>query len=280
MEILGGISETALRLSAFAGIFAAMAVLELLIPRRKPGQPRARRWFTNLAIVGIDSLLVRLMALFVIPLAAVSTALWAEARGWGLLNAAAWPSWLEFALAILLLDLALYAQHVASHKAPLLWRLHRVHHADRDFDVTTGIRFHPIEIGLSMLWKMLVVLALGAPAAAVVLFEVILNGCSMFNHSNIALPGWLDRFLRAFIVTPDMHRVHHSVHRDEHDRNFGFNLSIWDRLFRTYTAQPREGHPGMRLGLKAWQNAGPTQLGWSLALPFRGARARDSEKAQ
>lgn len=280
MEIFGGMNETTLRLSVFAGIFAAMAVLELLIPKRKLGQSRARRWFTNISIAGVGSVVVRLLALFVIPLAAVAAAMWAQREGWGLFNATDWPIWVEITIALLVLDLAIYGQHVASHKVPALWRLHRVHHADRDIDVTTGIRFHPIEIGLSMLWKILVVAALGAAPVAVVLFEVILNGCSMFNHSNIALPGPLDRALRAILVTPDMHRVHHSVERSEHDTNFGFNLSLWDRLFRTYTAQPREGHLGMTLGLKAWQDQRPTGLGWSLALPFRGRRARASDEAQ
>lgn len=274
MELFGGISETTLRFGAFAAIFAVMAVLEILIPKRRRQHSRWRRWFTNLAIVGVDSIVVRLMALFVIPLAAVAAALWAEAVGWGLFNWIAWPAWIEIAIAVIVLDLAIYGQHVASHKVPVLWRLHKVHHADVDIDLTTGIRFHPIEIALSMLWKIVVVLALGAAPVAVVLFEVLLNGTSMFNHSNIDLPRGLDRLLRRLIVTPDMHRVHHSVYRREHDTNFGFNLSVWDFLFRTYTDQPRDGHQGMTIGLPDHQDNQPTLLGWSLILPFSESSGR------
>ena len=274
MELFGSISETALRLSVFLGVFAVMAVLELLLPRRKPNAAKPHRWFTNIAIGGIDSLIVRLMAMLVIPLAAVAAALWAEAQGWGLFNMTGLPAWLEILAAIMLLDLAIYGQHVASHKIPVLWRLHKVHHTDIDFDVTTAIRFHPVEIALSMLWKIVVVVLLGAAPVVVVLFEVILNGCAMFNHSNLRLPAALDRLLRSVIVTPDMHRVHHSIHRDEHDTNYGFNLSVWDRLFATYTAQPRDGHVDMTIGLSPHQNDQPTKLIWSLALPFRARRKR------
>ncbi len=165
-------------------------------------------------------------------------------------------------------------QHLVSHKVPIFWRLHKVHHADRDIDVTTAVRFHPVEIALSMVWKIAVVIPLGASPFAVFLFEVILNACAMFNHANIALPGWLDRIVRLFIVTPDMHRVHHSVLRREHDSNYGFNLSLWDRVFRTYTAQPEAGHQGMTLGLTPYQSEDPLRFGWSLALPFRRTRRR------
>ena len=199
---LGNLSDTAIRLSAFIGIFVAMAALELLIPKRRLQHSKGQRWFTNISIGGIDSLIVRFMALIVIPLSAVAAALWAESAGWGLLNWLGFPYWLNFVIALVVLDLAIYGQHVASHKIPMFWLLHRVHHSDVDFDVTTAIRFHPIEIALSMLWKIVVVLAIGAPAAAVVVFEIILNGCAMFNHSNIDLPKWLDRFLRLFLVTP------------------------------------------------------------------------------
>ena len=178
------------------------------------------------------------MAMLAVPVAAVAAAFFAQEHGLGLLNQVAWPDWLKLVIALLVLDLAIWAQHLVSHKVPLFWRLHRVHHADRDIDVTTAVRFHPIEIALSMLWKIVVVVPLGASPFAVFLFEVILNACAMFNHANIALPSWLDRALRLFIVTPDMHRVHHSVLRSEHDRNYGFNLSLWDRLFRTYLAEP------------------------------------------
>jgi sterol desaturase/sphingolipid hydroxylase (fatty acid hydroxylase superfamily) len=173
-------------------------------------------------------------------------------------------------IALLALDLAIWVQHLASHKVPIFWRLHQVHHADRDIDVTTAVRFHPVEIALSMLWKIAVVIPLGASPFAVFLFEVILNACAMFNHANIALPPWLERIVRLFIVTPDMHRVHHSVERREHDSNYGFNLSLWDRLFATYTAQPEGGHRGMTIGLSQYRSDGPTRLIWSLAVPFRG----------
>ncbi len=274
MESFGTIGETGLRLGAFIGIFAIMALLELLVPKRQLGHSKPRRWFTNLAIVGIDGAVVRLMAALVVPLTAVAAALWAESSGWGLFNAFDWPLWLEFVIAVILLDLAIYGQHVASHRIPVLWRLHKMHHADVDFDVTTALRFHPVEIALSMLWKIVVVITLGAAPAAVVLFEVILNGCAMFNHANISLPAWLDRSLRMVLVTPDFHRVHHSVYAREHNTNYGFNLSVWDRMFRTYTAQPEDGHTGMTIGLKEYQSEDPTRLAWSLALPFRGQARR------
>ena len=264
-----GISETTLRLSVFLGIFVILALLELAIPRRKARQTKPRRWLTNLSIAGIDSVVVRLMALLAVPVAAVAAAAWAQANGWGLLNWLDVPAWIALPLAIIVLDLAIYGQHVASHKIPLFWRLHKVHHTDVEFDVTTAVRFHPIEIALSMLWKIIVVLALGASPWAVVLFEVILNGCAMFNHANITLPQWLDRIVRLVLVTPDMHRVHHSVYRSEHDMNYGFNLSIWDRLFGTYKAQPHDGHVEMVIGQKSHLNENPTKLGWSLRLPFR-----------
>ena len=186
----------------------------------------------------------------------------------GLLNQVDWPYWLKVLIALLVLDLAIWFQHLVSHKVPIFWRLHQVHHADRDIDVTTAVRFHPVEIALSMLWKIAIVVPLGASPFAVFLFEVILNACAMFNHANIALPAWLDRGLRIFIVTPDMHRVHHSVLRSEHDRNFGFNLSLWDRLFRTYRAEPEAGQQGMTIGLTPYQSEAPTRFGWSLLLPF------------
>jgi sterol desaturase/sphingolipid hydroxylase (fatty acid hydroxylase superfamily) len=191
-----------------------------------------------------------------------------------------WPDWIKILIALVMLDLAIWAQHLASHKIPVLWRLHQVHHADRDIDVTTAIRFHPVEIGLSMLWKMAVVIPLGASPLAVFLFEVILNGCAMFNHANIGLPRLLDWVLRLAIVTPDMHRVHHSVLRPEHDSNYGFNLSVWDRLFGTYTAQPKDGHLGMRIGLNPYQTTAPTHFGWSLWLPFQIHQAAPNRAAE
>jgi sterol desaturase/sphingolipid hydroxylase (fatty acid hydroxylase superfamily) len=264
-----GLAETELRLAAFIAVFAALGLLELIIPKRRLVARKARRWATNLAIVALDSLLVRLMANLAVPIAAVAAAVYATSAGIGLFNWLSWPDLLVTVLAILVLDFAVWAQHWLSHKIPLLWRLHQVHHADLDIDVTTAIRFHPIEIGLSMLWKIVWVLALGLPVHAVLLFEIILNGGAMFNHANIDLPRWLDGLLRSVIVTPDMHRVHHSVLRREHDSNYGFNLSIWDRLFGTYTAQPEQGHQGMTIGLESYQTQEPTKLVWSLLLPAK-----------
>jgi sterol desaturase/sphingolipid hydroxylase (fatty acid hydroxylase superfamily) len=278
MDSLNSIGEVPLRLAAFAGIFAVMALLELALPRRVPGQGKGARWFTNLTIAGIDSLVVRAMAMLAAPVAAVAAAAWAQTQGWGVLNWLDWPGWFKIVMAMIALDLAIYGQHVASHKIPLIWRLHKVHHTDVDFDVTTALRFHPVEIALSMLWKICVVLALGASPWAVVLFEVTLNGCAMFNHANLALPLWLDRVVRLFIVTPDMHRVHHSIHRSEHDSNYGFNLSIWDRLFRTYTAQPRDGHLDMIIGQKNHLNENPKKLLWCLMLPFRETKRPSDQK--
>lgn len=274
MEILPGISEPVLRFSVFAGILIAMALIELAIPRRKLSAPKARRWLTNFSIVALDTAVVRLMGALAVPLVAVAAAVYAEQKGWGLFNAVDWPVWAEVVLTLLALDLAIWFQHLVSHKVPIFWRLHQVHHADVDVDVSTAIRFHPIEIALSMLWKIVLVFVLGPSAVAVVLFEVILNGCAMFNHANIALPPWLDRVLRLFIVTPDMHRVHHSVIRREHDSNYGFNLSIWDRLFGTYTHEPEKGHDGMTIGLSNYQSSSPTSLLWCLALPFRRPSGR------
>jgi len=276
MDNIFGPHDTLLRLSAFVSIFVAMALIELALPKRRLIVSKSRRWLTNLGIGATASALLRLMAALAVPVAAVAAAFYAQAHGIGLLNAVGWPEWAKVAVALVVLDLAIWAQHLASHKIPLLWRLHKVHHADRDIDVTTAVRFHPIEIALSMLWKIAVVVPLGASPLAVFLFEVILNGCAMFNHANIDLPPWLDRLLRQVLVTPDMHRVHHSVLRREHDTNYGFNLSVWDRLFRTYTAQPEGGHQGMRIGLTPYQSEAPTRFGWSLWLPFLGEHTRDA----
>jgi len=258
--------EAWIRLLAFAAIFAAMAYWEVRAPRRDPELGRATRWPANLGLLVIDGLLVRLL----IPTAAVGIALLGEARGWGLLNNLDLPVWLAVILAVILLDLAIYLQHVLFHAVPAFWRLHRVHHSDMEFDLTTAVRFHPVEILLSMLIKMGLVAALGAPALAVMLFEVILNGMAMFNHGNVYLPWEWDNKLRRMIVTPDMHRVHHSVHRDETNSNFGFNLSVWDRLFGTYRDQPIDGHTGMRIGLNDYRNE--RELGFTglLLQPFRG----------
>lgn len=265
-------SELLIRLGFFVGAFVVMAAAETLWPRRHLVLGRMKRWPTNLGIIVLGSLLVRLLAslatLLAVPLIAVAAAVFAARNGWGLLNLVAWPSWLEDALAFVVLDFAIWLQHLLAHRIPILWRLHRMHHADRDIDVTTALRFHPLEIGLSMLYKVVWVLVLGAPADAVIAFEVILNALAMFNHANVALPARAEPFLRALLVTPDMHRVHHSVRASEHHANFGFNLSIWDRLFATYVAQPRDGHAGMTIGLPEFQTATPAHLGWCLALPF------------
>jgi sterol desaturase/sphingolipid hydroxylase (fatty acid hydroxylase superfamily) len=247
-----------------------MGVGEALLPRRDRVASQGRRWFTNLFIAGIDTAVLRI----IFPVAAVGFAVWAQAKGYGLFNVTGLPPLLEGLIAFLALDFAIYVQHVASHKIQVLWRLHQVHHADPDIDVSTGIRFHPVEILLSMGYKLIVVTALGAPPAAVFAFEVVLNGGALFNHANLKLPLWLDRILRLLIVTPDMHRVHHSVIWRETDSNYGFNLSIWDRMFGTYVAQPKEGHEGMTIGLKQHGREQPVRLGWSLLIPFRGVARR------
>ncbi|MCJ7871665.1 sterol desaturase family protein [Phaeobacter sp. J2-8] len=258
--------ETTLRLGIFAGLFLLFAALEVLAPRRARRNPRARRWLTNWGMTLANSVLLRAMAIG-LPLLAVGAAVDATAQEWGLFNRLGWPIWIEFLLAILALDFAIWLQHLITHKVPVLWRLHRVHHADTDLDVTTAIRFHPVEIALSMGLKIGLVYLLGPSAIAVIVFEILLNGTAMFNHANIRLPLSLDAVLRRVLVTPDMHRVHHSIHRHEHDSNYGFALSIWDHLFRTYRAQPEAGHDTMTIGLE-WQDARPTKLGWSLWLPF------------
>jgi sterol desaturase/sphingolipid hydroxylase (fatty acid hydroxylase superfamily) len=259
-------NEAIIRLSVFLGLFALFALAETLAPRRLRRAPRGRRWLTNWGISLLNTVLLRLMA-FGLPLLAVGAAIDASANGWGLFNRLGWPFWPETVLAILIFDLAIWAQHLVTHKVPVLWRLHRVHHADRDMDVTTAIRFHPVEIALSMLLKIGLVYLLGPSALAIILFEILLNGTAMFNHANIRLPLGLDRVLRTVLVTPDMHRVHHSVHRHEHDSNYGFALSIWDRVFGTYIPQPAAGHDAMEVGLQ-WQDDRPSRLGWSLSLPF------------
>lgn len=259
-------NEAAIRLAIFLGLFAVLATLEAWAPRRQRSQPRRARWITNWSVTLLNTVTLRLMA-FALPLLAVGAALDAETQGWGLFNILNLPVWLEILCAVLILDFAIWLQHLVTHKVPLLWRLHRVHHADVDMDVTTAIRFHPVEIALSMVLKIGLVYLLGPAAIAVVIFEVLLNGTAMFNHSNLALPKGLDALVRRILVTPDMHRVHHSVHRHEHDSNYGFALSIWDRLFGTYIAQPEEGHDGMRVGLE-WQDERPAKLAWTLALPF------------
>jgi sterol desaturase/sphingolipid hydroxylase (fatty acid hydroxylase superfamily) len=259
-------NETTIRLSIFLGLFALFAALEWAAPRRRRRHGRARL-ATNAAIMLLGAVLLRVIAL-ALPLLAVGAALDAERMGWGLFNTLDWNPWVEGLLAVLILDLAIWVQHLLTHKIPLFWRFHRVHHADGDFDVTTAIRFHPIEIAASMLLKITLVYLLGPAAVAVIVFEVLLNGTALFNHANLALPIWADRLVRMVLVTPDMHRVHHSVDRAEHNSNFGFALSIWDRIFGTYRPQPLQGHDDMTIGLE-WQDEKPSQLWWSLLLPFR-----------
>lgn len=261
--------EPLIRLAIFLGLFILFAGIEALIPRRARRAKRLTRWSTNWGIVILDTIGLRLLALLV-PALAVGAAIDASANGWGLFNLVKWPPALEFILALLIFDLAIWVQHVACHKIPVLWRLHQVHHTDRDVDVSTAIRFHPGEIALSMLWKIALVYLLGPSAVAILVFEVLLNATALFNHTNMRIPHALDRILRFILVTPDMHRVHHSVHRHEHDSNYGFALSIWDRIFQTYRATPEKSHEAMELGLKASaQTNEPDRLGWALSLPFK-----------
>jgi len=258
-------TELAIRLAAFAGVFSVMALWELLAPRRPLAVGRASRWPSNLGILVADVLVVRLL----LPTAAAGVALVAAERGFGLFHVIGLPFWLAAPIGFLALDLVIYGQHVMFHHVPWLWRLHRMHHADLDIDVTTGVRFHPVEILLSLVIKIATVALLGIPVAAVVCFEVVLNATSMFNHANASLPRWLDRVARLMLVTPDMHRVHHSVLRQETDSNFGFNLPWWDRLFGTYRAEPRAGHDGMTIGLPVFRDPGELRLDRLLTQPFR-----------
>jgi sterol desaturase/sphingolipid hydroxylase (fatty acid hydroxylase superfamily) len=259
-------NESLIRITSFLVIFVAMAAWEATAPRRPRKLSRLLRWSNNLGLVLIDRLLLHLS----LPVLAVGFALLAEARGWGLLNAFEVPFALALPVALLALDLAIYLQHVLFHAVPALWRLHRVHHADLEFDVTTGLRFHPIEILLSMGIKLAVVAALGPPAIAVLVFEVLLNATSMFNHSNVRIALGLDRILRWIVVTPDMHRVHHSIHANETNSNFGFNLPWWDRLLGTYRAQPRDGHEGMTIGIEQFRTPRELWLDRLLIQPLRG----------
>jgi sterol desaturase/sphingolipid hydroxylase (fatty acid hydroxylase superfamily) len=259
--------EPAIRLGFFVGVFAVIATWELLAPRRGLTVAKGLRWSANLGLVVLNTILLRLA----LPLAAVGMAAFAPAHGWGLLNHFAVPLWLAVPAAVIAMDFVIWLQHVMVHAVPPLWRLHRVHHADLDYDLTTGARFHPIEIFLSMGIKFTAIVVLGPPVVAVVVFEVLLNATAMFNHGNIRLPAALDRVLRWVVVTPDMHRVHHSVEDDETNSNFGFNLPWWDRLFGTYRAQPRAGHEAMTIGIHGHRDPGEVaRLPGMLMLPFRG----------
>lgn len=260
-------NELVWRGGIFLLLFALFSWLEMMAPRRALSQTRKLRWPTNIAITLLNAAALRALAL-ALPLLAIGAALDAAVMGWGLFNQTVWPVWAEVLAAILILDLAIWAQHLVTHKVPFFWRIHRVHHADRDLDVTTGFRFHPVEILASMILKIGLIYLLGPSAAAVLLFEILLSSTALFNHANLRLPGWLDRAVGLVLVTPDMHRIHHSVHRDEHDSNFGFALSLWDRIFRTYMAEPKDGHEAMTVGLE-WQDDRPASLTWALWLPFR-----------
>lgn len=258
--------EVVVRLGFFLGVLLLMAVGEILAPRRPLTVRKAPRWASNLGLVMLNLLLTR----WLIPITAIGAAMFAESRKWGLLQLVEWPTWLELLIAILVLDLAIYLQHVMFHAVPGLWRLHIVHHADLDFDVTTGLRFHTFEIFLSAIIKLTAVTVLGPAALAVLIFEVLLNAMAMFNHSNVRIPAWLDSLLRYFVVTPDMHRVHHSVDRREANSNFGFNLPWWDFLFGTYRSQPEAGHLEMTIGVAQMRNELQVdRLPGMLAIPFR-----------
>ena len=262
--------EPLIRLAAFGGVFAVMAGWEVFAPRRKQSIGRTWRWPNNLGVVIVDTLVVRIL----FPTAAVGLALIAEARGFGFFNVVAFPVWISVVLSVVILDLAIYLQHVLFHAVPALWRLHRMHHADLDIDVTTGLRFHPIEIVLSILIKFAVIAVLGAPAIAVLIFEVLLNATSMFNHSNVRIPARIDRVLRWLVVTPDMHRIHHSILSRETNSNFGFNLPWWDHLLGTYRAQPEAGHDGMTIGIEQFRDPRELGLDRMLIQPFLGDPGR------
>lgn len=264
-------SEPVVRLSFFFGVLLAMALWETLAPRRERSFSRIQRWPSNFGLVVFNTLALRL----VVPTAAVGAALFSAERGWGLFHVTALPEWFEIVAAVVILDLVIYGQHVLFHHVPMLWRLHRMHHTDLDFDVTSGARFHTIEILASMGIKLIVVAALGAPALGVLIFEILLNATAMFNHANVRLPESLDRLLRLVVVTPDMHRVHHSIIPRETHSNFGFNLPWWDRLFRTYRDQPEAGHIGMTIGIDKFRSPRELVLDRMLTQPFRNdARSR------
>jgi len=258
--------EPQLRLAAFISLFVLMAGWEIAAPRRPLSINKTYRWANNLGLVIVNSLLVQ--ALF--PTAAVGVALFAQSRGWGLFNWLEWPGGVTVILAIVLLDFAIWGQHLLFHVVPVLWRLHRVHHTDLDLDVTSGLRFHPIEILLSMVIKAGIIVLLGPPAVAVLLFEILLNATSMFNHGNVRMPLAVDRVLRWVIVTPDMHRVHHSWIPQETNSNYGFNLTWWDRLLGTYRPQPQEGHLAMTIGVKQFRNRSGLRLDRLLVQPLAG----------
>ena len=259
-------NEWMIRLAFFGGIFLIIGFAELLVPRRTLTTSKKSRWFANIGIVFINTFLLRLL----FPAGAVGISIWIGLHGWGIFNLIQWPLWVEVVLTVILLDVVIYIQHVMFHALPVLWRLHMMHHADMDYDLTTGTRFHPIEIIISMGIKAGAITLLGAPVIGVIIFEILLNGAAMFNHGNFFIPLGLDRVLRLLVVTPDMHRVHHSVFPSETNSNFGFNMPWWDRLMGTYRAQPMRGHDGMTIGLNQFRDPSRLTLLWMIALPFAG----------
>ena len=258
--------EAAIRMVFFVGIFLTVALAELIAPRRALATSKSSRWVGNIGIVFINTILLRIL----FPAGAVGISVWVGHQGWGVFNYLQWPFWLELGLTIIILDFVIYMQHVMFHAVPVLWRLHMMHHADLDYDLTTGTRFHPLEIIISLGIKAGAIIVLGAPPAGVILFEIILNGTAMFNHGNCFIPLGIDRVLRLLVVTPDMHRVHHSVFPNETNTNFGFNLPWWDRLCGTYKPQPTKGHVGMTIGLNQFRDPSRLTLPWMIALPFMG----------
>lgn len=263
-------TDAVIRIAVFLGAFSVLAMWEVLAPRRSLTNSKAKRWSANLGIVLLDTMVVRVL----FAAGAVGGAMMAAEQGWGLLNRLSWSAWVEILLAVIALDLALYLQHVLFHAIPVLWRLHMVHHADLDFDVTTGVRFHPFEVVLSMLIKLATVVLIGASPGAVLIFEILLNATSMFNHSNIRIQPAVESFIRSLVVTPDMHRIHHSVRSHETNSNFGFNLSWWDRLFGTYRAEPQGGQTEMVLGLEQFQHPNGLTFTRILLMPFIGSPGR------
>ncbi len=260
-------SDTILRLTFFLSILIILIMAEILLPKKKRIHNRKDRWITNGLITLINTASVNIVHI-AIPLIAIVAAIDVSNGKMGLFNIINFPIWIEIILTVIILDFIIWGQHLLSHKIPFVWRFHRMHHTDRDLDVTTAVRFHPFEIIFSMFIKITSIYILGASAIAVIIFEIMLNGMAMFNHANLRIPFRIENILRKFIVTPDLHRIHHSIYIDEHNKNFGFSLSIWDKIFKCYLDQPRDGHKDMKLGLK-WQNDKPTKLGWSLWIPFK-----------
>jgi len=260
-------SDTILRLTFFLSILIILIMAEILFPKKKRIHNRKDRWITNGLITLINTASVNIVHI-AIPLIAIVAAIDVSNGKMGLFNIINFPIWIEIILTVIILDFIIWGQHLLSHKIPFVWRFHRMHHTDRDLDVTTAVRFHPFEIIFSMFIKITSIYILGASAIAVIIFEIMLNGMAMFNHANLRIPFRIENILRKFIVTPDLHRIHHSIYIDEHNKNFGFSLSIWDKIFKCYLDQPRDGHKDMKLGLK-WQNHKPTKLGWSLWIPFK-----------